>query len=102
MGVCSSMFAGFTEQSVSANIFKGGFCCFGCSSTYKVPSPDGGLDAYNDDDFDSLKAETQRSDDFIYHITDIDWTALCIESFRHNLCADESPTAAGGFASFVP
>jgi hypothetical protein len=30
---------------------------------YKLPSPDGGLEAYYADDFNSLEAETQRSYD---------------------------------------
>jgi hypothetical protein len=31
--------------------------------TYKLPSPDGGLDVYYANDFDSPEVETQRSDD---------------------------------------
>jgi hypothetical protein len=41
----------------------GGINCFGCSTTHTLPSPDGGLEAYYADDFDSFEAGTQRTDD---------------------------------------
>jgi hypothetical protein len=65
---------GVREQTASANVFKGGFTCFGCSKTYRLPSPDGGLDAYYADDFAFLESETQRSDEPTAYMPDVDWT----------------------------
>jgi hypothetical protein len=53
----------------------------GCSTTYKLPSPDGGLKAYYDDDFDSFKAETQRSDDPMASVLGVDRTTLMQRKF---------------------
>lgn len=52
-----------------------------CSTTYKVPSPNVGLDVYYADDFDFFEAETQRSDDPMTYMPDVDWATLMQRMF---------------------
>jgi hypothetical protein len=54
---------------------------FGCSTTYKLPSPNGGLKAHYADDFDCLEAETQRSDDPMAYVLGVDRTTLMQRKF---------------------
>jgi hypothetical protein len=48
---------------------------------HDVTSPDGGLEVYHVDDFDSLEAETQRSDDPMAYIPDVVSTTLTQRKF---------------------
>jgi hypothetical protein len=72
---------GVREQTASACVFNGGFTCFGCSTTYKLPQRDDGLDAYYAEAFEFHDSETQRTDDPMAYMPDADWTTLLQKKF---------------------